>query len=839
MEPNTDMLSLDEWYTQLAPLTEKQRISVSRVSAWVSESLGKDNELDEGTGKNTQPVAQASSSSTAAWISAVAAELYDLPNVQYVKQLQTLCDSINSLDSLVEQVETAQGYTNELCTGLQFVKENSQQLLERTGDLLKEQTELDMLCAELNLRLSYFSVLPRATAMIGSAAPGIVEKSDFLDTLKRLELALQFMSTHAQYADAQLYQMRIVHCLSRATSMIKHHFANVGSARLAIAMSHLSELKQTHDAAPSKDTLGLEHMRNAAYQDFASLQATFKPLFQALEQMKALDSSSATPTADADEFAHTLRDCAMLYCGWRSRLVKEALCICLERNSAFEAKQTVKLAHSFASLEIAMYSTFFALCPDDAFEDAPLSQLFIDMGEILQEFLTTHLDTTSPASLAALCNALQSMGALPCEPSPIGGEATTAPEDTMQRLAFALIQPTLQELSSRLVHSAQASIKSEIVLFKPTEQDLAYPACLAEKQAMLIRDQAEMARATRGRVGHHVKRESSVGAGVLEAIVGDARANSSAKLFMRPPQSVYQSWYAPVRTTLDLLAMLHTHISVESFADISAKCIQGAQESVHAGGTLLKEGKFGSADGGVQSMDGFLFELRHLFVLQELLYSVRIALQTSESSSLNNVPAMKLQDTSTLFGVRMVDVGTVLSTINMLWGAKSMLTYKTGDDTSTVDKENRHGVLDATYTKLNTSIMETSAQLCDITAASFALPLDIYLQSAPVPFSPEKANAAWDTFLQSMAVNSGETAEKLALYISDQDTAKLLLENIVNGVVQEYTKFEKNVQVGLQGLDAAQRAGDTAAKLASLNSAASVQDMLWSKLLLKTPSPIL
>ena len=222
----------------------------------------------------------------------------------------------------------------------------------------------------------------------------------------------------------------------------------------------------------------------------------------------------------------------------------------------------------------------------------------------------------------------------------------------------------MNEICSRLIQNAETVLKKKIVSFSPTQNDLLYPQCLFDQQETLAREQAAVLQNTREKVLRHTKRSSTVGAGLLESLVSSEK--SAATLFSKPSPAVYASWYAPVRTALDLLATLHTHIPISSLIELGMHVIDASQTAVSQGATLLRDGKYGSDD-GVGAVDGYLFQLRHLFVLQELYYSVEIASHSAHTHAANDPNELRLTGSGMhLFGVKVVDPRVVLDTIDLV-----------------------------------------------------------------------------------------------------------------------------------------------------------------------------
>lgn len=792
-----EAFSLEDWYTDLAPLQETQRLSVSRVSAWSSESV-KEAEAEE-TPRAPEP-------SLAALLDTLTTEIDEEDAARYDTHLCIITDCIRELDELLATADAAQLNMEELRTGLTFVEESTRELLGQTEDLLQMQTKLEGLHEQIGLRLSYFSVLPQATALASSSSLDLVDQPAFLDMLKRLELALQFMSTHIHYADAQLYQMRLSHCLLRFLTMVHTQFVKHGADDTDAALAQLQEVNRIRDFTSEAGTLDLYSgpMTEALYGRFIPLQSTFRPL---LEMMEAFESPARAPvpaagkaaSASTGDIHDVVQECRTVLVRWRTTLAKEALRMYLNDHTRrmqhdpsdqallTSCEQAALFVHGLACQEVALYTTFFrATLQEDHTPSSVLGRLLHALGEQLLSFIETLVPQhATPDQLASVCNLFQTIPAPKATALPLATKGVD-PMDAGQQHQCALMwtQPVLHELCARLVRSAQAMLTKNILAFTPKADDLLYPQCLLDQREALVQEQTKLAQATRGKVLRHTKRASAVGAGLLESLVGCER--TAPTLFSKPSPVVYASWYAPVRTALDLLSTLHTHVPLAALIEVGSKSIDAAQDAVAHAAMLLRDGKFGAPDGAVGAVDGYLFQLRHLFVLQELCYSIEIASQSTGGHAANDPSDMRLDPSGMhLFGVRVPDAGVVLDTIHSIWNATRYLSRSDPQPDPPLETNPALGAqaaLRATQQRVHAAIAETTTMASDLAARNLTLPLQIFLtqterQSDLVDAS--KAFGAWKTFQQSLDVNLDELRNKLFVYISDEAALQNLLDTTI------------------------------------------------------------
>lgn len=784
--------SLEDWYANLAPLDEVQRLSVSRVSAWSSEQK---EQAEEQADERRPPTPTLS-----AFLDSLAAEIDGVEDTRYDAEISVLQNTIGELDALLNAIRAVQTNMKELHDGLAFVETDAQELLEQAEGMMKDHTKLEELHKQISLRLSYFAVLPQATSLASSSSLDVIQQPAFLDMLKRLELALQFMNTHSHYTEAHLYQMRMGHCVVRMMDLVRVQFTKHGADCTDKGLARLPEANHIRDFTSDTGTLDLDSdlVNEALYGDFKALQHTYRPLFAQIETLE--EPMRTSTSAVLDDYREMTTQCHATFVRWRSALVKELLrmflndhALRMEKESELplqmSAAQAAAFVHGVSCQEVALYSAFFHIVVDSRKEvlASPLAHLLHEVGEQLWTFLATKLAVNaSIGAISELCTLFQTI------PAPTGRSAHFPSRDEatldlaqQHQLALLWTQPVLQELCKRLVQKAQVTLKTDIVNFAPSQNDLMYPRCLADQREVLGQEQAALAKATHEKLMRHSKRASVVRAGLLESLVSTEEKTTS--LFAKPAPAVYSSWYAPVRTALDLLATLHTHIPLALLTELGVQIIEAAQAAVQRAATLLQEGKFGSEDGGVGTADGVLFQMRHLFVLQELYYSLDIASRSAQSQAANDPSQMQLTTQERhLFGVKVADPKIILDTINSVWSASNFFSRGVSQTQSTLETGASGGTkqspLDASRLQLEKNMVDTSRRTSELFASNLAFPLQIFMAQSnqqPNTISETKALAAYTTFKQSLDVNLDEMRDKLSLYINDETIATNILDSAI------------------------------------------------------------
>lgn len=444
----TPALSLDDWYSQYAPLSDTQRVSVSRVSAWVSAQTDRDGPA--------QPVLEQSPSTPGMCLTqrlaSMAAQRTSTQVSNDTHDLSILQDSVRELDQLEQQVAQVQASMAELRAGLAYVQDSSSELMAQASRLLGDQNDLERKHDDIMLRLGYFSVLPPATALLSSTSAS-VDTPEFRSTVDRLLLALKFMTSHRQYMDAPVYQLRLLNALQRGMSIVRQSFAAAGTDLVNESLMQMREMLHVRDYATESSPFDPSSSRvsHLLYGHFEPLQNKYAKYMEDLVGL----------ATQHEELRGVWHDTQVLWCQWRVSLLRECLAACTNGAGKLGMPLPARLEQVLASLarysdqEKALSARVF---PGIATDAAWLEKVWATIYERARAWLVpqwTALDLEAAAELAAAAQHYRD------EP-------------------WCL--PLYGELVERLERSATAAYKSEVVSFVPSRDDMAYPAVLRDWQ---------------------------------------------------------------------------------------------------------------------------------------------------------------------------------------------------------------------------------------------------------------------------------------------------------------------------------------------------------------------
>lgn len=446
MATTTPAWSLDDWYSQYAPLSDTQRVSVSRVSAWVSAQVDLAEPVQEEADRTPSPPAMCLTHRLASMATQEARHQH----TDDTHQLGLLKESVHELNELTEQVAQVQATMAELRAGLAYVQDSSSELMAKASRLLSEQSALEHQHEEITLRLGYFSVLQPATALLSSSQTH-VDTPDFRSTVDRLLLALKFMDSHRQYMDARVYQLRLLNALQRAMSIVRHSFSKAGAELINESLMQIQEMLHVRDYATENTLLdpSSSRVKDLLYDHFEPLHAKFA---QYMEDLAML-------AAQHDELQRIWQDLRAQWVQWRVSLLHDCLVACIASTGASTMSLCTRLEQVLSSM--AQYSEqeqslSARLFPGSASDAAWLDKVYTAMYERIYAWLAPQCTALDLEALADLAAAVQRYRDEPW------------------------CSPLYRDMRERLERSAAVVYKSKLVAFVPSHQDVAYPSVLRE-----------------------------------------------------------------------------------------------------------------------------------------------------------------------------------------------------------------------------------------------------------------------------------------------------------------------------------------------------------------------
>ncbi|KAG9011516.1 Golgi transport complex subunit 3 [Tulasnella sp. 427] len=705
------------------------------------------------------------------WFALIDKSISHSQEAHFRAHLDTLSGYLNNCDTLLDQVNEVDEDVSRMMQDWTGVEEGGQSLQGACERMLEERDRLIQLTDEIEERLEYFQELEYATRMLNHPGDGLVLQDDFLFMVERVDVCIEYLESHREFKESQLYLMRYQHCLTRAMTLIKIHCVN----SLKALASEIYKRLTSQEVSSATQTLLL-------YPKFQSAAKALRPIITELETRAA---------KRPDDLSALLNECHAAYFSSRKQLITSRLIEEIQRIIRGSEVQGIGKAAGptidLVGLTRAGCSHLKQLCSDEF----NLYRHFFDSGEdklyrFLEGLCDYLYDDLRPrilhepklAVLCEVCTVIQALMVLDLsgdydefDASNQRDEDYLVPEDTfssplspslrdlksahsdpglrsdMVRSARArkhqqlkhlhignLLEMVLQDAQTRLVFKAQAVIQSEIRYYVAKEGDLDYPQKLVE-----------------------FRKNGSEG-------VPNLLSPSDNPLSRMTSLSRQSTWYPTVKKTHWVLSQLHDYVKPAIFEDIAYEAISLCRESLVSASDLISAKSKAATASQPTSPDGQLFLVRHFLVLKEMATTVGLDEQKERGVDFSG-----MADT----------LGSIIFNPNALLGQgfTNLRFPKVVENITDARLE-----LDAALKR----ICEETIAGCVHTATE---PIQTFLSSSVDP-TGASISKVHSEFVEKCKKGIPEWTEKLRLYLDDDErTVSVLLPPMHDKIVEVYETF--------------------------------------------------
>ncbi|KAG8953489.1 Golgi transport complex subunit 3 [Tulasnella sp. 424] len=715
------------------------------------------------------------------WFALIDKSISHSQEAHFRAHLNTLSGYLNTCDTLIDQANEVDEDVSRMMQDWTGVEEGGQSLQGACERMLEERDRLIRVTDEIEERLEYFQELEYATRMLNHPGDGLVLQEDFLFMVERVDVCIEYLESHRDFKESQLYLMRYQHCLTRAMTLIKIHCVN----SLKALASEIHRRLTSSEVSSATQTLLL-------YPKFQSAAKALRPLITELE---------ARAVRRPDDLSALLNECHAAYFSSRKQLITSRLIEEIQRIIRGSEVQGIGKGAGptidLVGLARAGCSYLKQLCSDEF----NLYRHFFDSGEdklyrFLEGLCDYLYDDLRPrilhepklAVLCQVCTVIQALMVLDLsgdydefEPSTQPDEDRLRPQDIFQsplspslrdlksahsdpglRSDLArniraqkhqqlkhlhignLLEMVLQDAQTRLVFKAQAVIQSEIRYYVAKEGDLDYPQHLID-----------------------FRKTGSEAA----SIPPSPSENPLSRMTSLSRQS---TWYPTVKKTHWVLSQLHDYVKPAIFEDIAYEAISLCRESLMSASDLISAKSKSATALQPNSPDGQLFLIRHLLILKEMATAVGLDAQKERGMDFSG-----MADT----------LNSIIFHPNALLGQglTNLRFPKVVESITDARLE-----LDAALKR----VCEEAISQCVQTATA---PIQSFLSSAvdPTAASTSKAHSE---FIEGCKKTIPEWTEKLRLYLDDDErTVSVLLPPMHDKVVEAYETFRIRVSTSKGG----------------------------------------
>ncbi|KAJ3677133.1 hypothetical protein LUZ60_002857 [Juncus effusus] len=450
----------------------------------------------------------------------------------------TLTERIQICNQVLQQVDETLNLISELQSLHQSVATKTRTLHDACDQLLVEKQRLIEFASALETRLKYFDDLENISTDFYASNMNIGNEQ-FLPLLKRLDDCISYVESNSQYSESSVYLVKFRQLQSRALGMIRSHV-------LSVLKGASSQVQAAKANASGKAVISEGVEESIIYVRFKAAASELKPILGEIEGR-----------ASRKEYSQILSECHKLYCEQRLNLIKG---IVQQRVSEFAKKEPLtSLTRSgcaylmqVCQLEHQLFDHFFPASSKDSSSFAPLMD---PLCSYLYDTLRPRL--IHEANLDTLCELVDILKVeVLGEQLSRRGESVVGLRPTLQRI--------LADIHERLTFCARTHIREEIANYRPSDEDLDYPAKL--------------------------ERTASVPT-------------------VEESSDIYETWYRPLEKTVSCLSKLYHCLEPAVFTGLAQEAVEFCSISIqNASKSIAKK---------ASQMDGQLFLIRHLLILRE------------------------------------------------------------------------------------------------------------------------------------------------------------------------------------------------------------------------------
>ncbi|XP_037562444.1 conserved oligomeric Golgi complex subunit 3 isoform X1 [Dermacentor silvarum] len=564
------------------------------------------------------------------WFSEVEEKMMEESDWEYTNYIDVVasyrekcCEVLCEIDASMAQLRLLQGE-------YEFVSNKTNALHEACEHLLDEQSKLMNAVETIAEKLRYFTELDTLSQKMASPDISVLSES-FIPMLTRLDECIGYLESNPQYKEAGTYLVKFKHMQWQALEMIRSYVTST--------LEHT-----THQVLSRKDPLC------STDNSFALLYGKFRTHAPRIHSLVGQIEERVERNA---EYRELLDACHTCYFGQRETLLGPSVSTAMKELAAAHQRDHCSLVRSGCAFlvhlcedEHQLYMQFFTKA--SSLLDDFLSHLCERLYDVFRPIIIhiNHLET-----LAELCSILKVEMM----------EQHVAANPNELRAFCKIAQQMLEDVQERLVYRTLVYVRTDILGYNPAPGDLAYPEKLEmmESIAESLAQNSLSRSSSRGSLvsigssasGSLPHLQSSIQSGerpnevavlqvssaqhITETTGGSTTThttisaqNSDAVPSTRhkgySPADLHGMWYPTVRRTLVCLSKLYRCVDKTIFQGLSQEVLAACIDSLSTAGKEISKNK--------ATLDGELFQIKHLLILREQIAPFQIDFAIKETS---------------------------------------------------------------------------------------------------------------------------------------------------------------------------------------------------------------
>lgn len=532
------------------------------------------------------------------WYNEVGDSLLETSYDEYQSCLDELQVSKTHLDSLLSDTTSTLDLLTSLSESFKAVELQTSNFQKQCEGLLSAQKRDSDFADAIQYNLQYYDFLDPASKKLNAPRAGnSVRDREFSDMLRRLDECLDYMETHTEQKEAEVYRSRYRLLLTRALTLIRGHFVT------ALRDIYHDVSKRIADQQLNDTTMS------------ALLYAKFRVGAPELKQIGLEIQKRAVPPLDPEqgneaEYQSLLNELHTNFAAVRGKLI-----VPLVRKKLNEIALAPSSSKDLVTFARASISYVRGICLD---EFDLWGEWFHGQGglydflETICEPLYDHLrpriiHEDKIVRLCQLCTLLQTRYLLD-------------PDEELENIDMTqldfpvLIQPALEDAQTRLVFRAQAFLRDEIERYKPRPEDLDYP----------VRVRGASVSATDGQISGKKVLSADMLVGLPQSTKTEDNTDSAFEQDAKWDLEMQAGCYPTLRKAIWLLSRIYRLVNSTVFDDLAHQIVHQTNLSLHQASILITN--------KTTPFDGQLFLLSHLLLLKQQIVAFDIEYVTPEVS---------------------------------------------------------------------------------------------------------------------------------------------------------------------------------------------------------------
>ncbi|XP_055545149.1 conserved oligomeric Golgi complex subunit 3 [Wyeomyia smithii] len=705
------------------------------------------------------------------WYNSIDSEILEHFDDVYLDYYQQLKTRSAECGNLLLEIDTSLDALSKLTSEYKFVSEKTSSLHQASENLLQDQNKLNEIDEDIRKRLKYFSQAESISQRLQNPTFS-VSNDTFVDILNSIDECLEYMRTNPNFSEASAYGIKYRNCLSKATQMMKNYVCNILTNATAQIMAPRT------GAAPAAPKETEEQALEAAF-------ALFYGKFQAsAPKVKRITATIEERLERSAEYAQLLASLHQHFLFQRALIMSSGVELAIRDLSKKHKGDHCALVRSACAFmvhvcqdEHRLFYQFFSNSSPQL--TAYMEGLCTILYDILRPFIIRidHLET-----LAEICSILR---------VEMLDEHVHYNPEALEALAKIVYQ-LLQDVQERIGFRAQNYLESDILHYRPSAGDLAYPEKLEMMESIALSLQENYLRRADSRSS--IVSIASLASQEVESINQQAEQAAKARAG-NSPADLHGMWYPTVRRTLVCLSRLYRCIDRSIFQSLSQQALANCIQSVSSAAGQISQKK--------TSIDGELFEIKHLLILREQIAPFRVDFTVKETSldfsKVKTAAYELLQKRKQLFalgsnnalleflldGTPQVkeqlldsrkDVDRQLKTVCELF-IKDATKLLVGPILHFIETAQIHLKQTATAAQLQQQQQTQQQQGMALRMASFA--------------APQLISSIIQESIRNIKTKLGALQRSMQLYLANKDTEFILFRPIRNNIIGSFVKLEQ------------------------------------------------